>query len=177
MVVSSWKDAFAQFQTSPKLLDYIDIPKQGCFIDRKIRPLHNNEEQVLEKIWRIGGETGWYFGDRLWKFRGYLDSLAGGVGQRRGRTNQSHLHPGDSLDSWRVLLSDKEHKRLLLISEMKLPGEAWLEFKIVCENGQKELWQTATFRPHGVIGRLYWYAISPLHYIIFNGMIEKLAED
>jgi hypothetical protein len=102
-----------------------------------------------------------------------MDKLAGGVGLRRGRTNPTTLDVGDALDFWRVLYADKNEGRLLLLAEMKLPGEAWLEFKI--EGG--ELIQTATFRPLGLIGRLYWYIVFPFHGAIFNGMLKKLTNN
>ena len=91
---------------------------------------------------------------------------------RRGRTNQKTISVGDSLDFWRVLYANKEEGRLLLFAEMKLPGEAWLEFKIIDE----KLLQTATFRPLGLMGRLYWFAVYPFHGIIFKGMIKKLSK-
>jgi hypothetical protein len=91
---------------------------------------------------------------------------------RRGRRSDSDLLTGEALDFWRVILAQKEEKRLLLYAEMKLPGEAWLEFKI---DDQNRLTQTATFRPLGVYGRLYWYAVLPFHGFIFNGMIHKIA--
>jgi hypothetical protein len=94
------------------------------------------------------------------------------VGLRRGRTNQKTISVGDSLDFWRVLYANKEEGRLLLFAEMKLPGEAWLEFKIIDE----KLLQTATFRPLGLMGRLYWFAVYPFHGIIFKGMIKKLSK-
>lgn len=105
------------------------------------------------------------------RIRGFLDKLVGGVGLRRGRTHAHELHPGDALDFWRVLYANKKEGRLLLFAEMKLPGEAWLEFKV--ESGK--LIQTATFRPLGLSGRLYWYSVLPFHGAIFNGMLKKLA--
>ena len=130
-----------------------------------------NKEQCVEKIWSIGGTTGWYYGDWLWKIRGFMDKLAGGVGLRRGRTNLNSINVGDALDFWRVLYADKNEGRLLLHAEMKLPGEAWLEFKVV----SNELMQTATFRPLGLLGRMYWFAVMPFHGAIFNGMLKKLT--
>lgn len=170
-IVSSWKDSMI---SSGRLQDnfdrYINVPKFGCFKDHKERPV-KNAETSLNKIWSIGGENGWYYGTFLWKIRGYLDKAFGGIGLRRGRTNPTELHVGDALDFWRVIFADKTKQRLLLYAEMKLPGEAWLEFKI--ENNI--LKQTATFRPKGLAGRLYWYSVLPFHGFIFNGMIKKLA--
>jgi hypothetical protein len=127
---------------------------------------------VLQRIWSIGGTNGWYYGGWLWEIRGFIDQLFGGVGMRRGRKSKTDIRSGDSLDFWRVLLADKAEKRLLLFADMKLPGEAWLEFKIDQNN---ILTQTATFRPLGVAGRLYWYAVLPFHGFIFRGMINKIA--
>ena len=101
-----------------------------------------------------------------------MDNLVGGVGLRRGRTNQTTISTGDSLDFWRVLYTNKEEGRLLLFAEMKLPGEAWLEFKIDGDN----LNQIATFRPLGLSGRLYWYAVYPFHGVIFRGLIKELTK-
>jgi len=107
-----------------------------------------------------------------WAFRGFVDKIVGGVGLRRGRRNPTELIPGDALDFWRVILSNKEMGRLILYAEMKLPGEAWLEFKVDGEG--KSLIQKATFRPNGIMGRLYWYFLLPAHLLIFNGMAKKI---
>ena len=131
-----------------------------------------NPIETIDKIWSIGGENGWYYGNFLWKLRGFFDQVVGGIGLRRGRTNPTELNIGDSLDFWRVIYADKNKKRLLLYAEMILPGEAWLEFKIE----GNILYQTATFRPKGIAGRLYWLSVVPFHYFVFNGMISKLAE-
>jgi len=102
-----------------------------------------------------------------------IDQLVGGVGMCRGRKSDTELNTGDTLDFWHVMIADKKEKRLLLYAEMKLPGQAWLEFKIDKNN---ILTQTATFRPLGVLGRLYWYSILPIHTFIFKGMINKIAK-
>ena len=132
-----------------------------------------NIGSTIENIWSIGGEKGWYYANWLWKIRGYMDKFLGGVGLRRGRTHPTIIHPGDAIDFWRVLFTDKKKGHLLLFAEMKVPGEAWLEFKI--NNG--ELIQTATFRPKGLNGRLYWYIVYPFHGFVFNGMINKLIKE
>lgn len=171
LVVSSWKDSMVSGRFTKNLEKYIQVPKYGVLKDEQKKKV-DNPTQVLENIWKIGGDTGWYYGNWLWKIRGFLDKLSGGVGLRRGRTHPNKIFPGDSLDFWRVLLADKKGKRLLLFAEMKLPGEAWLEFKIDENN---ILHQTATFRPRGLRGRLYWYSIVPFHYFIFGGMIRGIA--
>ena len=171
LVISSWKDSIASGQIQEDLEKYIQVPKYGVLQDKKSVPI-KDEQAVLENIWRIGGETGWYYGNWLWKFRGFLDKLVGGPGLRRGRTHPDRIFPGDALDFWRVLLADKKTKRLLLFAEMKTPGEAWLEFKIA----DGKLYQTATFRPRGLWGRLYWYSVLPFHLFIFGNMIKNIAK-
>ena len=174
-VVSSWKDSYVSSLEKKSLQQYIQVPTHGCFVDYKERfTVHNSEAKVLDNIWSIGGERGWYAFNFLWKIRGYLDKLTGGIGLRRGRANPDRLQAGDALDFWRVLLADRDKKRLLLFAEMKLPGEAWLEFKIEKKKGQPVLKQTATFRPKGIWGRLYRYSIVPLHGLVFNGMIRNM---
>ena len=175
-VVSSWKDSLVSSYVDNSLLEHINVPINGCFVDKREKDITTNVEQVLNNIWSIGGERGWYYGDWLWHLRGFLDKLVGGVGLRRGRTNKTEIHTGDTLDFWRVLAADKQNKRLLLYAEMKLPGEAWLEFKIIKKNEKSFLLQTATFRPKGLLGRLYWYSVLPFHYFVFDGMAENLAK-
>lgn len=170
-VVSSWKDAFVSGRFELNLSEFLNVPSFGCLTDKRETPVHN-EQIALERIWKIGGDTGWYYANWLWKIRGLLDKIAGGVGLRRGRTSETELHPGDAVDFWRVLFADKNEKRLLLYAEMKLPGEAWLEFRI--RDGK--LFQTATFRPKGLMGRSYWYGIYPVHIMVFKGMIRNLAK-
>jgi len=171
-VISSWKDAQTSEIFKQGLSEFIEVPVKGCFKD--IRSLKvQNEKAAIDKIWAIGGKTGWYYGNWLWEIRGLTDQLFGGVGMRRGRKSDSELNPGDSLDFWRVLVADKEDKRLLLFAEMKLPGEAWLEFKL---NDNQILTQTATFRPRGLAGRFYWYAVLPFHGLIFKGMLKKIVD-
>lgn len=170
-IASSWKDSYSSSEINMSISEYISVPEFGCFKDARVSVIENRK-QSIDKIWSIGGENGWYHGNWLWRIRGVLDKLVGGVGLRRGRTNQKTISVGDALDFWRVLYANKEEGRLLLFAEMKLPGEAWLEFKIVNE----ELFQTATFRPLGLMGRLYWFAVYPFHGIIFKGMIKKLSK-
>ena len=169
-VLSSWIDAQTSNVLEKGITQYMEVPVNGCFKDIRIIPLQNSDI-ALQKIWSIGGSNGWYYGTWLWETRGFLDKLSGGVGMRRGRKSQTEISPGESLDFWRVLLADKIEKRLLLFAEMKLPGEAWLEFKIA----GNLLTQTATFRPLGLWGRLYWYCMLPFHGFIFKGMIRNIA--
>lgn len=171
-VTSSWKDAMNSGVFQDEIAKHIQVPQYGCFTDERVKEI-NNEADTLRKIWSIGGETGWYKFNFLWKVRGYVDKLFGGVGLRRGRRHPTELEAGDPLDFWRVLLADKEDKRLLLFAEMKLPGEAWLEFKIE----KQQLYQRAVFRPKGIWGRLYWYAVLPFHAFVFKGMINHLTEE
>jgi uncharacterized protein YbjT (DUF2867 family) len=174
-VVSSWKDALVSSYDDNSLLQHLHIPSDGCFIDQRLKPIEGKVEQVLDNIWSIGGQRGWYYGDWLWRLRGFIDKLVGGVGLRRGRTNPHTIYTGDTLDFWRVLAADRPNKRLLLYAEMKLPGEAWLEFHIINKDGKPYLQQTATFRPRGLLGRLYWYAVVPLHHFVFEGMARNVV--
>ncbi|MCY1635541.1 SDR family oxidoreductase [Marinifilum sp. D737] len=169
MVISSWKDALSSGRLSNKNFKYVEPPSFGCYFDTKILPV-DNKPLVLDNVWALGGDRGWYYANWLWQFRGFLDKLFGGVGLNRGRRHPSEIEIGDSLDFWRVLLADKENKRLLLYAEMKLPGEAWLEFSM----NQNHLQQKAIFRPKGLAGRLYWYLSYPFHVFIFKGMINGI---
>tara|TARA_R110002126_G_scaffold46752_5_gene131367 strand:+ start:850 stop:2268 length:1419 start_codon:yes stop_codon:yes gene_type:complete len=168
-VASSWKDSLVSGRFKTNISAYLKVPKKDCYIDRRKMEIIDREF-TINQIWSIGGETGWYYGDWLWDLRGFIDKLYGGVGSRRGRTNKHEIHAGDSLDFWRVLYANKEKGKLVLFAEMKLPGEAWLEFKIIGNT----LYQSATFRPRGIWGKLYWYSVLPFHGFIFKGMLNKL---
>lgn len=170
-VVSSWKDAFISSGFNFNISEFICVPVFGCYKDIRETTVANRDE-CINKIWSIGGENGWYYGNWLWRVRGFIDKLAGGVGLRRGRTSENALNSGDALDFWRVLYADKSEGRLVLFAEMKLPGDAWLEFKVI----EDKLIQSVTFRPLGLTGRLYWYALLPFHKFIFKGMIQKLTK-
>lgn len=170
-ILSSWKDSYASSDINFDISEFIEVPTYGCFVDQRTAKM-DAMDACRDKIWRIGGDTGWYYASWLWRIRGILDKLVGGVGLRRGRTSPTQINAGDTLDFWRVLYANKEKGRLLLFAEMKLPGEAWLEFKIE----KDQLIQTATFRPLGLLGRLYWYAVLPFHGLIFSGMLKKLTK-
>lgn len=137
---------------------HIDVPPAAAF-----RPIR-----------RIGGATGWYYGNFLWRLRGFLDLLAGGVGVRRGRRDPDEVHPGDAIDFWRVELYEPD-ARLRLVAEMKLPGRAWLEFEVTPDATGSTVRQTAQFDPVGFWGLAYWYALYPLHQLIFAGMLRNIA--
>ncbi len=174
MVISSWKDALSSSSDAKVWNKHIQFPKQGCFIDKRIFNIESgHKKDTISKIWSIGGNNGWYYATWIWGLRGFLDKMFGGVGLRRGRTNSTKLKAGEALDFWRVLVADRGNGRLLLYAEMKLPGEAWLEFNI--ENNT--MIQQATFRPKGLTGRLYWYALVPFHHFIFKGMGRKIVSN
>jgi uncharacterized protein YbjT (DUF2867 family) len=170
-VLSSWKDALSGNTLAQGINKLVNVPEYGCFKDLRKQSIID-ETIVLDRIWSIGGKNGWYYGNWLWEIRGFLDKVSGGVGLRRGRRDDKHLIAGDSLDFWRVIYANREEKCLLLFAEMKLPGEAWLEFRI----RDKILYQTATFRPLGLWGRIYWYIMLPFHGFIFRGMCNKIAK-
>ncbi|MGO4772237.1 SDR family oxidoreductase [Flavobacterium sp. W22_SRS_FK3] len=170
-VVSSWKDSLISGRFSQSISNHLKVPKKGCYIDRRKKEVLDRD-YTINQIWSIGGETGWYYGNWLWSFRGFIDKLFGGVGSRRGRTNKHNIYAGDALDFWRVLYANKKEGKLILYAEMKLPGEAWLEFKII----HNTLYQAATFKPKGILGKLYWYSVLPFHGFIFNGMLNKLIK-
>ena len=170
-IMSSWKDSQVSGRLQMHIDDFLEVPAHGCFRDQRHLVVDDRQKSV-EKVWSIGGQTGWYYVNFLWRIRGLMDKMVGGVGLRRGRTSETELAAGDAVDFWRVLYANKEKGRLLLFAEMKLPGEAWLEFRMK----DNELWQTATFRPKGLAGRMYWYAVLPFHGAIFQGMLRNLSK-
>lgn len=133
-------------------------------------------EEIWQPVIRIGGGTGWYFGNLLWRLRGLMDRWVGGVGLRRGRRHPSDVRVGDALDFWRVLEVEPPY-RLLLVAEMKTPGEALLEFKIRPFGKQQvELQMLSRFSPKGLFGILYWYMLYPFHQWLFFGMLKSFAQ-
>lgn len=134
-----------------------------------------NEENQRKKI-LLTGDTGWYYANFLWRLRGFIDLLVGGVGLRRGRKNPVTLHDGDPLDFWRVEVYEPD-RRLRLAAEMKLPGRAWLEFEVnALSDNTFKIRQTAIFDPDGLGGLLYWHLLYPFHYLIFSGMLRNIAK-
>ena len=130
--------------------------------------------EAFAPIRRIGGANGWYAHQFLWKVRGWLDLLVGGVGLRRGRRDQENLDVGDAVDFWRVEKFEPDHL-LLLRAEMKVPGRAWLEFKVEPDGTGSVIHQTAVYDPEGLFGLVYWYTLYPVHGPVFNGMLRGIA--
>lgn len=174
-VPSSWIDSLSSGRLSPEFFRSIKVPEHGVLKDRQVVPLRAERDRVIDAVWSIGGKNGWPSMNWAWRVRGVMDRLVGGTGVRRGRRHPSELFSGDALDFWRVLLAertnDPDSARLILSAEMKLPGEAWLDFEITAD----KLIQTATFRPRGLFGRLYWYSVLPFHLMLFPKMAERLA--
>lgn len=174
LVISSWKDTVSWQTLDRDFLNQVQVPEFGVLTDKQgvefSRPVH----EVIQNIWAIGGDRGWYYGNWLWQIRGLIDKMVGGVGLRRGRRSATDLKTGDALDFWRVLVADKQQGRLLLYAEMKLPGEAWLEFRVKPNSRNSVLHQVATFRPRGLWGRIYWYSVLPFHGLIFPKMAKGI---
>ena len=140
--------------------------------DRREFPLGSlSREAVFQSLSSLGGESGWFAYNFLWQIRGLMDKLVGGYGLNRGRRENKSLRLGDALDFWKVV-DIKPQKRLLLLAQMKVPGKAWLEFDLQ----EDILVQTAHFHPRGLWGRLYWYAVLPLHLFVFGGLGKKILE-
>lgn len=144
-------------------------------VDARVIKVKSSKEAAFRPIETIGGRVGWYFADWLWKLRGLIDLLLGGVGTRRGRTHPSKLYIGDVIDWWRIE-NVVPHSLLLLRAEMKVPGRAWLQFEVIEEGDHTVIQQTALFDPKGLGGLLYWYLLYPVHYYIFNGMIKNIGK-
>ncbi len=167
-VVSRWSDNWGVNWDK----DHDREISDAIFVDQKILSIEGlQKKDVYKTFTSIGGKNGWFAFDFLWEIRGLIDKIIGGVGLKRGRRVQNELRVGDSLDFWKVA-DIKENERMLLLAQMKVPGTAWLEFKI--ENDT--LIQSAYFYPKGVWGRLYWYSMIPLHYFVFNNMIKSIVK-
>jgi uncharacterized protein YbjT (DUF2867 family) len=175
LVPSSWIDSLASGRLGPDFLSSIRVPEHGVLRDRRCERLTGERSSVIDGVWSLGGSYGWPSMNWAWRARGLLDVVAGGTGLRRGRRHPRELRMGDALDFWRVVMADRDHDpecaRLILYAEMRLPGEAWLDFEIT----PNEIYQTATFRPRGLLGRLYWYAVLPFHFLLFPRMARRLA--
>jgi hypothetical protein len=166
-----WCDAFSSLESAPAW--------GGRRFGRRIvdsRCLHVPvaPDAAFRPIERLGGRTGWYYGNWLWKMRGLLDLLFGGAGLRRGRRDPRRLLAGDTVDFWRVE-EVRPGRMLRLGAEMRLPGRAWLQFEVEAEGAGSVIRQTAVFDPMGVLGQLYWYVLYPIHQFMFAGMLEGIA--
>jgi hypothetical protein len=148
--------------------------ERHLILDSRTIHVTASPEDAFIPIRRIGGKRGWYHADWLWGLRGFVDRLFGGIGLRRGRRDPDSLRVGDTVDFWRVEVLEPNHL-LRLTAEMKLPGQAWLEFEVTKDPTGSVIRQTAMFNPKGVLGRAYWYAIFPLHQFIFGGMLRGIA--
>jgi hypothetical protein len=147
------------------------------FRDERSITVQAPEAAAFQAVCRVGGRNGWYAADWLWKIRGRLDRLAGGPGLRRGRRDALTVGYGEALDFWRVA-GLESNRRLALRAEMKLPGEALLEFHIdPLDDGQCTVRQIALFKPRGLFGLVYWYAVLPFHHIVFQGMLSGIERE
>jgi len=145
-------------------------------VDSRSAPVPYPPSEAFKPIRRIGGETGWYYANWLWRLRGFLDLLVGGAGMRRGRRDPERLAPGDTVDFWRVEAIEPD-RLLRLSAEMKLPGRAWLQFEVEGDESGATIRQTSIFDPIGLIGLLYWYLLYPLHARVFAGMLRGIVRE
>jgi uncharacterized protein YbjT (DUF2867 family) len=143
-------------------------------VDSRAAWVAADPEHAFAPIRRIGGATGWYYADALWRLRGFLDLLVGGVGVRRGRRDPERVRPGDALDFWRVEAFESP-RMMRLAAEMKVPGRAWLQFEVEPEGQGSIVRQTAIFDPRGLPGLLYWYGLLPVHTLMFEGMLRAIV--
>jgi uncharacterized protein YbjT (DUF2867 family) len=173
-VETAWSDALTSSQGDRKPVTLIST--EGMIIERRQHHVAAPPDAVYRNFARLGGARGWLYMDWAWQLRGLLDRLFGGVGMRRGRRDPEDLRAGDPLDFWRVELVEPG-RRIRLRAEMRVPGRAWLEFEArAARDGGTLLVQTAFFEPKGLLGLLYWYALYPVHSLIFSGLIRKLSE-
>ncbi len=175
-VETSWRDAGTIPVVEESMRGDPAWSKQTRYKDSRKLILAASLENTWKAVAELGGKTGWYYANWLWTLRGLLDRMVGGVGLQRGRRLGQILRPGDAIDFWRVAVAEKE-KKLVLASEMKLPGEAVLEFHLQkLSDDQVEVWQIARFSPRGLSGILYWHAVSPLHNLVFDGMLRGIGK-
>lgn len=172
-VETAWSDALLSSKGDAPQAKF--VYREGIIAETRQRIVAARPEAVYRVLTGLGGKRGWLYANWLWRVRGALDRLVGGVGLRRGRRHPDELYVGDALDFWRV--EKIEPNRLLrLRAEMKSPGPAWMEFRVEPQNGGKtRLVQTAFFIPKGLFGLLYWYVLYPLHAVVFSGMIDAMA--
>jgi hypothetical protein len=166
-----WSDALS---SGAGVRSWAGVRFGARLVDSRVVRVAAPPARAFAPIRRIGGATGWYYANWLWRLRGFLDTLAGGVGLRRGRKNPEWVEVGDTLDFWRVE-AFQPGRRLRLAAEMKVPGRAWLEFEVEGNADSSTIRQTAMFDPAGLAGLLYWYAAYPLHRLVFRGMLDGIA--
>jgi uncharacterized protein YbjT (DUF2867 family) len=172
-VETAWSDALTSTQGSKTPVTLIS--SEGMIIEQRQRAVAASADVVYRSFARLGGARGWLYMDWAWQLRGMVDRLGGGVGMRRGRRDPEDLRVGDPLDFWRVEMVEPG-RAIRLRAEMRVPGRAWLEFKALPQpDGQTLLSQTAFFEPKGLLGLLYWYALYPVHSLIFSGLIRQIA--
>ena len=167
-----WSDSLS---SSGKMFSWFGVSFGSRLVDSRTIKVNMPPKFIFKPIQRIGGNTGWYAWNWLWQLRGFLDLLVGGVGMRRGRAHFEILRVGDTVDFWRVEEHDPNHF-LRLAAEMKLPGRAWLEFEVTGDDFSSTIRQTAIFDPVGLLGLIYWYALYPLHQLVFAGMLRGIAD-
>jgi uncharacterized protein YbjT (DUF2867 family) len=167
-----WSDAFS---AGGEQKSWGGVRFGSRLVDSRTRNIPVSADQAFVAIRRIGGDNGWYYGNWLWKIRGFLDLLVGGVGVRRGRRHPEQVRIGDTVDFWRVEKFE-ENKLLRLAAEMKVPGRAWLEFEVTENDGISTVRQTAIFDPVGLFGIIYWYSLFPLHEFVFRGMLRNICK-
>ena len=173
-VETAWTDALTSSQgdKTPVMLS----SREGMVIEQRQRTVAADAGAVYQSFSELGGARGWLYMDWAWQLRGMVDRLFGGVGMRRGRRDPVSLRVGDSLDFWRVEAVESG-RMIRLRAEMRVPGRAWLEFKALPgAAGETQLVQTAFFGPKGLLGLIYWYALYPIHSLIFSGLIRRVAE-
>ncbi len=166
-----WNDALSM-QGQPA--SYGGVTFGPRIVDSRTIRVRATPAQAFTPIRRIGGRSGWYYGNRLWRLRGLLDLAVGGAGLRRGRLNPEVIFPGDTIDFWRVEAYEPDHL-LRLAAEMKVPGRAWLQFEVEPIEGGTLVRQTAIYDPVGLFGRAYWYLLYPIHQLVFRGMLIGIA--
>jgi hypothetical protein len=166
-----WSDALSA-QRAPR--DWGGVTFGSRRVDSRAAWVHCQPDEAFRPIARIGGNTGWYYGNRLWRLRGLLDLIVGGPGMRRGRRDPASVAVGEALDFWRVEAIEPGHL-LRLAAEMRVPGRAWLQFEVTPENGGSLIRQTALFDPVGLGGLVYWYVLWGIHQLVFAGMLRNIA--
>jgi uncharacterized protein YbjT (DUF2867 family) len=173
-VETMWSDALV---TSRGDIPPVELTtREGMIVERRQSRVAATVSEVYHTFTGLGGRRGWLYTNWLWELRGALDRLVGGVGLRRGRRHPDEARVGDAIDFWRVERVEPE-RLLRLRAEMKVPGEAWLQFEVApAEDGRSLLRQTAYFVPKGLPGLLYWYALYPIHRVIFSGLIQKVTQ-